>query len=101
MWVIASRGVRASCSDVVWSITPQRIDLVAADAGPRAAAKGEVTIVDGAPTAYAVAPNDLVENVAERFGMTVDDLLYLNVFRSPSGETLRTGETLNLTVADR
>jgi LysM repeat protein len=53
------------------------------------------------PTSYTVARNDLAEDVAARFGMTADDLFYLNPFRFPSDEILRVGEELNLTVAAR
>ncbi|WP_146080944.1 MULTISPECIES: LysM domain-containing protein [unclassified Rathayibacter] len=88
-------------ADVQWSVKPQRSDLVAQDAGPRAAARGETTSTDGMPTSYTVARNDLAEDVAARFGMTADDLFYLNPFRFPSDEILRVGEELNLTVAAR
>ncbi|PPF14648.1 hypothetical protein C5C56_16290 [Rathayibacter sp. AY1D1] len=88
-------------ADVQWSVKPQRSDLVAKDAGPRAAARGETTSTDGTPTSYTVARNDLAEDVAARFGMTADDLFYLNPFRFPSDEILRVGEKLNLAVATR
>jgi hypothetical protein len=88
-------------ADVQWSVKPQRSDLVAQDAGPRAAARGETTSTDGVPTSYMVARNDLAEDVAARFGMTADDLFYLNPFRFPSDEILRVGEELNLSVAAR
>ncbi|PPH26876.1 hypothetical protein [Rathayibacter sp. AY1F9] len=88
-------------ADVQWNVQPQRSTLVARDAGPRAAARGEVSSTDGVLTSYAVARNDLAEDVAARFGMTADDLFYLNPFRFPSDEILRVGEELNLTVAAR
>ncbi|KQP97655.1 MULTISPECIES: LysM peptidoglycan-binding domain-containing protein [unclassified Rathayibacter] len=88
-------------ADIDWSIDPQRPDLVAVDSGPRAAAQGEVSIADGQPTAYTVAPNDLVPDVAARLGLDADDLLYLNPLRGHSNEMLIVGEELNLTLAGR
>lgn len=88
-------------ADVQWNVQPQRSTLVARDAGPRAAARGEVSSTDGKPASYAVARKDLAEDVAARFGMTADDLFDLNPFRFPSDEILRVGEELNLTVAAR
>lgn len=88
-------------AEIGWSVVPLRSDLVAVDSGPRAAAHGETTVRDGVPTSYRVARNDLAEDVARRFGISADDLFYLNPFRSPSNEILRVGEQLNLTVAAR
>ncbi|PPF52884.1 MULTISPECIES: hypothetical protein [unclassified Rathayibacter] len=88
-------------ADIQWSVEPQRSTLVARDTGPRAAARGETKTTNGVPTSYSVARNDLAEDVAARFGMTDDDLFYLNPFRFPSNEILRVGEELNLTVTAR
>lgn len=55
------------------------------------------------PVTYVVAPDDLIDEVASRFGITRDDVFYLNPARlpSPMSETLRVGEVLNLSVERR
>lgn len=88
-------------ADIDWSIEPLRSGLVALDSGPRPAATGDVTESDGAPGSYTVAPDDLIDDVAARFGMTADDLRYLNPLRARAGDLLRIDEELNLTVAGR
>lgn len=88
-------------ADINWNIEPQRNGLVAVDSGPRAAASGEVVEKNGGPSIYIVAPNDLIEDVAARFGITADDLNYLNPLRARAGDVLRIDEELNLTVAGR
>lgn len=59
--------------------------------------------IDGRLSADTVEPNDLIDEVAARFGITVDDLFYLNNSRIPNAgqHTLSVGERLNLSLADR
>lgn len=71
------------------------------------AARGDVEIVnngDGRLTirveavGYTVATNDLIDEVAARFGMTADDIRYLNPLHGPK---LRVNETIILNGAAR
>ncbi len=76
-----------------WTYEPLRASLVPDDSGVTGGAEGEATSVDGEIVTYTVAPNDLIEEVAARFGMTADDIEYLN----PLGpQKLRAGETILL-----
>ena len=84
-----------------WTMPYLRPWLVSVvDAGPRDAATGEVVVRDRLPVTYTVAPNDLIEEVAGRFGMSVDDLFYLNESRMPvaTDHMLYVGEELNLDI---
>lgn len=74
------------------------------DGGSRSAAGGEVVIdATGRPVAYTVAPNDLLPEVAGRFGITPDDAFYLNPARagSPEYPMLDANEVLNLNLRAR
>jgi LysM repeat protein len=64
---------------------------------------GTVTLVDGEPGSYTVAQGDTIAAIAERFGLSQDDLFYLNPRRSPNPEdsTAFTGEMLNLSRTTR
>jgi LysM repeat protein len=72
-----------------------RPNLHVVDSGIRTGGTGVVTMVDGKPASYAVAPDDVMKAIAERFGITVDDILYLNPTRM-GGTMALAGETLNL-----
>ncbi|WP_448808702.1 hypothetical protein [Agromyces bauzanensis] len=87
---------------IEWTFPPLRGDISVADDGATGGARGDVEIAQGRPVAYSVAPDDLIDEVAARFGITRDDLFYLNPTRlpSPMSETLQVGELLNLS-ADR
>ncbi|WP_164554712.1 LysM peptidoglycan-binding domain-containing protein, partial [Pseudomonas viridiflava] len=56
------------------------------------------TTAAGAPAAYTVAPDDLIGDVAARFGITVRDLVWLNEGVQVFGQDqhLYEGTTLNL-----
>lgn len=90
-------------ADVDWSFAPLRESLRAVDSGETGGARGEVALADGVPATYTVAPNDLIEEVAARLGLTADDLFYLNPARLPNPKqlTLREGEVFNLLVDRR
>lgn len=90
-------------ADIDWTFAPLRGDLDPVDSGATGGARGVAETTDGRAVAYTVAPDDLIEEVAGRFGITVDDLFYLNNSRQPNAQqrTLRTGERLNLLLADR
>ncbi len=68
---------------VRWSVPARQTNVHPADSGPRRLAGGMVTAntPSGAPASYRVGHGDLPENVAERFGITLQDLKWLN----PSG----------------
>ena len=90
-------------ADIDWTFPPLRGYLDLVDSGATGGARGDAETIDGRPAAYTVAPGDLIEEVAARFGISVDDLFYLNNSRQPNAQqqTLRVGERLNLLLADR
>ena len=90
-------------ADIDWTFGPLRSYLDPVDSGATGGARGAAETIDGRPAAYTVAPDDLIEEVAGRFGISVDDLFYLNNSRQPNAQqqTLRVGERLNLLLADR
>lgn len=94
---VVGRGV------IEWTFEPLRSDLLAVDSGATGGARGEVEVIEGQPVSYLVAGNDLIDEVAARFGITRDDLFYLNPTRMPApmSETLHVGEVLNLSVERR
>ena len=95
---------------LVWTFGPLRPYLdTLVDGGTRSGAGGEVVIdATGRPVAYTVAPNDLLPEVAGRFGITPDDAFYLNPARelNPALEAaedpqLYVKEVLNLNLRAR
>jgi hypothetical protein len=92
-------------ADFEWSMPTVRPWLQVVDGEPRSGATGATILVDDTPVSYAVAPNDTLDAVADRLGITADDLLYLNPARqnatSTGPEILVAGEQLNLVVSDR
>jgi hypothetical protein len=88
---------------LVWTFGPLRPYLdTLVDGGTRSGAGGKVVIdATGRPVAYTVAPNDLLSEVAGRFGITPDDAFYLNPARagSPEAPMLLVNEVLNLKLA--
>ncbi len=90
-------------ADITWNFAPRRSYIKAVDTGASIGAGGAVAIVDGSPASYVVAPKDLIDEVAARFHLTADDILYLNNARvpNPGSRVLLTGEKLNLILANR
>ncbi len=74
----------------------------AADRGARTGAEGTVAISDGKPVSYTVVSDDNLTAIATRFGLTLNQLLYLN---PPSGTSVNSsidvGQKLNLSLAHR
>jgi hypothetical protein len=70
-------------TDLVWTMPDLRPDIVVADSGPTGGAMGEVEMHGDRVGSYTVAPGDLLPEIAARFGITVDDLLYLSPGRMP------------------
>ena len=90
---------------LVWTFGPLRPYLdTLVDGGTRSGAGGKVVIdATGRPVAYTAAPNDLFPEVAGRFGITPDDVFYLNPARagSPEDPMLNAKEVLNLNLRAR
>lgn len=93
-----------AAAPIEWTLGPQRPDLKVADSGKTAGASGVVAVDgSGAAVSYTVARGDTLSNIADRLGLTVDDIFYLNPtrLRGPQDPSAYTGEVLNLSVADR
>jgi hypothetical protein len=92
-----------SHAPLVWSTPDLRPGLSVTDSGPVTGAMGTVTLDGDEPSVYTVAQGDTMAAVAERFGITLDDLFYLNPRRSPNPQDSRalTGEQLNLSRSHR
>lgn len=92
-----------SHAPLVWSIPDLRPGLEVVDSGPVTGAMGTVTLAGAEPATYTVAQGDTLAAVADRFGIALDDLFYLNPRRSPNPEDSHafTGEVLNLSRTNR
>ncbi|MDQ1609428.1 MAG: hypothetical protein QOE16_2160 [Microbacteriaceae bacterium] len=84
----------AAGASLTWTMPDLRPNLHVTDSGSRKWAAGKVRMDDGKPASYVVAANDVMTVIAERFGITVDDLMYLNPTRD-SAPMAHAGETLN------
>jgi LysM repeat protein len=87
-------------STVQWAIPVRQSNVHPIDGGARTYASGSVTATtaSGAPKRYIIAPNDLTAVVAQRFGISVEDLIWLNAHLEVFGDQqyLYAGTTLNL-----
>jgi hypothetical protein len=85
---------------VNWAIPSRQTNVHPADGGTREYASGTVTgkTATGAPRRYLVAPGDITAVVAQRFGISVEDLIWLNANLEVFGDQqyLYEGTTLNL-----
>jgi LysM repeat protein len=83
-----------------WAIPARQTNVHPADSGTRPYASGTVTAstASGAPKRYLIAPGDVISTVAKRFGISVEDLIWLNSHLEVFGEQqyLYEGTTLNL-----
>lgn len=88
-----------------WTFPPLRPDLaVLEDGGAQPGAQGIAeTDGSGRPVAYTVAADDTHEGVAARFGVTVEDLAYLNPMAVPSvtDDMLYADQRINLDLDNR
>ena len=75
-----SAGKVLAVAPVAWSVPPRQTNIVPVDSGAVAFASGalEAITASGAPKRYTVAPDDLIDVVAQRFGISVSALLYMN-----------------------
>jgi hypothetical protein len=83
-----------------WTIPVRQTNVHPSDGGTRSYAAGKVTATTatGAPRRYLVAPGDITAVVAQRFGISVEDLIWLNANLEVFGDQqyLYEGTTLNL-----
>lgn len=75
-----SAGKVLAVAPVAWSVPPRGTNIAPVDSGAVAFATGalEATTASGSPKRYTVAPDDLIDAVARRFGISVSALLYMN-----------------------
>jgi hypothetical protein len=98
---LVSEGTVYAAAPITWSIPNFYPSLALKDSGPTPFARGEVTFYEGQLAGYVVWGNDNSQAVATRFGITQDQLFYLNPqLRRGDTELLR-DTTLNLSVAYR
>ncbi|WP_308466418.1 LysM domain-containing protein [Rathayibacter soli] len=85
---------------VHWSIPVRQSNVHPIDGGARTYATGSVTATTagGAPRSYLIAPGDITAVVAQRFGISIEDLIWLNANLQVFGDQqyLYEGTTLNL-----
>jgi len=85
---------------VHWSIPVRQSNVHPVDGGARAYASGAVTatMASGAPKRYLVATGDITAVVAQRFGISIEDLIWLNTNLQVFGDQqyLYAATTLNL-----
>lgn len=85
---------------VQWSIPVRQSNVHPVDGGARSYASGRVTATtaSGAPKRYFVAAGDVTAVVAERFGISIEDLIWLNADLQVFGDRqyLYQSTTLNL-----
>ncbi|TDP98517.1 hypothetical protein AXZ95_2416 [Leifsonia sp. 115AMFTsu3.1] len=94
-------GTVEAAAPITWTIPDFYPGLTVKDSGPRPYARGTVSLYDGQPAAYAVWGNDNSQAVADRFGITQDQLFYLNPQLRRGDTTLLRDTSLNLSVAYR
>jgi hypothetical protein len=107
--VLVTQGSTPECGYTVvavapltWTLPVMRPDIQPDDSGVTGGANGTAESVDGELVRYTVVADDMITEVAARFGISVDDLHYLNPFRTSEAENaLIDGETLNLSLAQR
>ncbi|MBG6058979.1 hypothetical protein RCH16_003555 [Cryobacterium sp. MP_M5] len=83
---------------ITWDVPDTRPGLLAVDTGARFGAGGATALVAGALLSYRAIAGDTVNDIADRFGITADDLGFLNPLTS---RQLQAGDELNLRVALR
>jgi hypothetical protein len=87
-------------SSVSWTIPVRESNVHPFDGGARAYASGTVTATtaSGAPESYLIAPGDITGVVVQRFGISIEDLIWLNANLQVFGDQqyLYEGTTLNL-----
>lgn len=87
-------------ANLTWDIPDLRPDLVVVDGGAIEHAHGTVELdAAGTPSSYTTVDGDRISSIAKRFGLSQDDLRYLNptsTLISSSSLDVVAGEILNL-----
>lgn len=86
--------------EFTWSIPEQFPGLEVVDSGETGGAIGTVTLDGSVPISYLVHKGDVIEEVAARFGITHEELDWLNPTRNGLGHLIA-DENLNLSPALR
>jgi hypothetical protein len=88
---------------IKWTVPDTHPNLVLKDSGAQPAANGLVTTRGGTPFSYTTASGDTWSAIAARFGITANDLTYLNPIRygNNSPGVAYFGQVLNLSKANR
>lgn len=90
---------------LIWSLSLARPWLATIlDGGEREGATGIAAVEGGRVVSYRVAADDFMDAVAQRFGITREDVGYLNllrVSRPEEDDKLAAGELLNLDIRER
>ena len=93
-----------AAAPLIWTMPDLRPELEVRDSGAVDSAGGTVTVgADGEPLTYATAFGDTLPEIAARFGVTVEDVIWLNPCRpgAYSKTGAYEGEVLNLAKALR
>ncbi|TFD09397.1 LysM domain-containing protein [Cryobacterium sp. TMT1-66-1] len=83
---------------ITWDVPDTRPGLLAVDTGARFGAGGATATAGGSPISYRAVAGDTLNDIADRFGITLDDLGFLNPLTS---RQLQAGDELNLREALR
>ena len=85
---------------ITWSMQPLYPDLAVTDSGDTGGALGVPTLEGTTVVSYTVRQGDVLEEIAARFGLTTDQLRWLNPRRSNQSIVFK-DETLNLSPSRR
>ena len=90
-------------ADLTWTMPDVRPDIRVVDSGSTGGATGTVELDGDRPLSYSVAPGDVMEEIAGRFGITVADIFWLSPTRRPNQQDPQAYafEVLNLDKAAR
>lgn len=95
-----ANGKVLAVDPVRWSVPARTTNVHPVDAGARPGATGSVsaTTTAGAPRSYTIAPDDQIGDVAARFGISVEAVIWLNHDMRVYGQQqyLYEGTSLNL-----
>ena len=81
-----------------WDVPDTRLGLLAVDTGARFGAGGTTVTADGAPLSYRAVAGDTLNDIVDRFDITLNDVGFLNPLTS---RQLQAGDDLNLQVGLR
>jgi hypothetical protein len=90
----------AAVAPIRWTMPDMNPGFFVYDTGATDGARGVTTMAGGRPSSYTVVQDDLLPQIAARFGITVDDLLWLNPTRE-EGSGAQVDEVLNLVRSGR